>query len=426
MSVLEDNPPFAKWRAYEDEQLLAQYGPEPAEELDPFATIDTHAAERTRRIVLTPASAIRIRPVRWLWDTTPDGQEPTSHGRIPLYSLCIAAGGPGLGKSQFAVWMTARITTGTLPGELYGRPRTVLYAATEDSWEYTIAPRLIAAGADLDMVLRIHIQDDEHPHASLTLPSDISLMAQAAEEYSVVLVVADPLLSLIDKSINDYRAAEVRQALEPLAAAADRARFTVLGLAHFTKSGGSDPLNRISGSGAFGQLVRSSLVFAREDPTEPDGDSRFVMSLAKNNLGRLDLPSFDYRIVGATVETEEGPSRVSRFVLGEQSDTSVREVLRAETMPGENGGALSDAVSWLEGFLADKGGSAARADIHKAARSQAFSAGTLERARTKLGLKARRSGLPATAHWFLPEAWLEDGSDRPAAADAWKTGAPDA
>jgi hypothetical protein len=148
--------------------------------------------ETARRLVLTPASSIRLRRVRWLWDTTPEGAPPTSHGRIPLNSLAIAAGGPGLGKSQFAVWLTARITTGTLPGELYGKPRGVIYAATEDSWSYTIAPRLVAAGANMDLVFRVDVRDDEEMHARLTLPKDISLMGKAAEAYSVGLLVAPP------------------------------------------------------------------------------------------------------------------------------------------------------------------------------------------------------------------------------------------
>lgn len=356
-----------------------------------------------RRVLLTQASSIRIRPVRWLWDTTPPNEPPTSHGRIPMHSLCIAAGGPGLGKSQFAAWMAARITTGTLPGELYGSPRSVIYAATEDSWSFTIAPRLIAAGADLDRVFRIDVSDDDEPHARLTLPVDISLLGQAAEEYSVGLVVADPLLSLIDERINDYRQKEVRKALEPLAAAADKHHFTVLGLAHFTKAGGADPLARISGSGAFGQMVRSSLAFARTE-TEEDGPG-FVVSLAKNNLGRDDLPSFSYTIQSVTVETPEGPSYVSRFVLGPVTSTSVAEVMRAESS-GEDGSVVSEAVAWLREMLADAGGSEQASEIKKLAAKEGISTSTLYRARTKLGVRSEQSGFGRDkgARWYLPEA----------------------
>ncbi|MEU1008169.1 AAA family ATPase [Streptomyces sp. NPDC005890] len=360
--------------------------------------------ETARRLVLTPASSIRLRRVRWLWDTTPDSAPPTSHGRIPLNSLAIAAGGPGLGKSQFAVWLTARITTGTLPGELYGKPRGVIYAATEDSWSYTIAPRLVAAGANMDLVFRVDVRDDEEMHARLTLPKDISLMGKAAEVYSVGLLVADPLLSMIDSSINDYRAAEVRSALEPLVAAADQHDFTILGLAHFTKAGGADPLSRIAGSGAFGQLIRSLIAFAKQENEE--GEEEFVMSLEKNNLGRVGLPSHSYEIQPVTVDTDEGPTYVSRFVLGPESTTSVRDVMRAETN-GDSGGSSSEVTEWLQGWLTDVGGSDEAREIKKAAKKEGFSDSAVDRAKKKLGIRSKQQGFgrERTSHWYLPEAW---------------------
>lgn len=377
--------------------------------------VDAEKEEVARRLVLTPASTIRIRPVRWLWDTTPSGAAPTSHGRIPLNSLAIAAGGPGLGKSQYAVWLTARVTTGTLPGELYGKPRGVIYAATEDSWAYTIAPRLVAAGADMDLVFRVDVQDDEEMHARLTLPKDISLMGKAAEAYSVGLLVADPLLSMIDASINDYRAAEVRSALEPLVAAADRHCFTILGLAHFTKAGGSDPLSRIAGSGAFGQLIRCLIAFAKQEGE--DGVDEFVMSLEKNNLGRLGLPSHSYEIQPVTVDTDEGPTYVSRFVLGPESTTSVRDVMRAETN-GDVGGSGSEVAEWLQGWLTDLGGSDEAREIKKAAKKESFSESAVDRAKKKLGIKSKQQGFgrDRTSHWYLPEAW-----ERETAADLPRT-----
>ncbi|MFF3912664.1 AAA family ATPase [Streptomyces sp. NPDC001852] len=369
--------------------------------------VDKDEAEAARKLVLTPASKVRIRPVRWLWDTTPADAPPTSHGRLPMNSLSIAAGGPGLGKSQFAVWMTARVTTGTLPGELWGKPRGVIYAATEDSWTYTIAPRLIAAGANLDLVFRVEVRDDEELHARLTLPKDISLMGKAAELYSVGLLVADPLLSMIDASINDYRAAEVRAALEPLVAAADRYGFTILGLAHFTKAGGADPLSRVAGSGAFGQLIRALIAFARQEAE--DGTEEFVMSLEKNNLGRLGLPSHTYTIQPVTIDTEEGPAYVSRFVLGPESTTSVREVMRAESS-GESSGALGEVVEWLRGWLDDSGGSDEAREIKKAAKKEGFSDSSVDRAKKKLGIRAKQQGFgrDRTSHWYLPEAWPAD------------------
>ncbi|QLJ06702.1 AAA family ATPase (plasmid) [Streptomyces sp. NEAU-sy36] len=386
-----------------DDLVPAQDAPEQLAKVPAQAEPVDADTTPTRRLVLTPASQIRIRPVRWLWDTTPPGEAPTSHGRLPLNSLSIAAGGPGLGKSQFAAWMAAQVTNGTLPGELYGTPRSVIYAATEDSWSMTIAPRLLAAGADLDRVYRVDVMDDERLHARLSLPIDTSLIGKAAEEYGVALLIADPLLSMIDATINDYRATEIRSALEPLVAAADRYSFSVLGLAHFTKAGGTDPLSRVAGSGAFGQLIRALIAFAKQEGE--DGTPEYVMSLEKNNLGREGLPSHTYTMISTDIETPEGTSHTSRFVLGPESLTSVREVMRAETS-GESPTSMGEAVEWLQGWLTDAGGSGVGRDIKKAARNEGFSDSTIDRARRKLRIKSKQEGFgkDRTSHWYLPEA----------------------
>jgi len=264
-----------------------------------------------RRLILTPASKITPRPVRWVWDTTPPGAGPAElQGRFPAGSLVLAVGRAGLGKSQFAVWMAAQITNGTLPGCHYRTPRSAVYCTTEDSWEMTIVPRLMAAGADLERVFHVRVVDDGDPHARLTLPADTRLLEDAIATHEVALVVLDPLLSLLDHTINDYRAREVRQALEPVVAVADRTRCLFLGLAHFTKATGSDPLLLVSGSGAFGQLIRAGVGFAAD---EDAGGEAFVLSQIKNNLGCERLPSLAYVIEPKAVDTPEGPSVVTRL-----------------------------------------------------------------------------------------------------------------
>jgi hypothetical protein len=244
----------------------------------------------------------------------------------------------------------------------------------------------------------VDVQDDGKLHARLTLPVDTSLLGRAAEEYGVALVVADPLLSLIDSGINDYRAAEVREALEPLIAAADRHGFAIVGLAHFTKAGGSDPVSRIAGSGAFGQLIRSLVAFAEKE--DDNGNRELVLSLEKNNLGRLGLPSFTYAIQPFIVETEEGPSYVSRFVLGPETSTSVREVMRNS----ENGAAapeLNEAAVWLKDYLSDPqhGGVALPTDVEKASRLAGITPYALRQAKTRLGIKSVKQAGARHAGW---------------------------
>ena len=76
-----------------------------------------------RRAHLTTASTIIPARVRWLWTD-----------RIPAGTLTVFAGRGGEGKSTFALWVTAMLNTGRLPGEWEGTPSRVLIASLEDDW----------------------------------------------------------------------------------------------------------------------------------------------------------------------------------------------------------------------------------------------------------------------------------------------------
>ncbi len=352
-----------------------------------------------RRLVLTPASTIPLRAPRWLWDTGADPGGRHCEGRIPAGSLTIAAGRAGIGKSQHAAWLAARLTTGTLPGCHHGTPRSVIYAASEDSWSMTIAPRLVAARADLSRVYRIDVHDDADPHARLTLPTDTQLLEQAIRDNNVAMMVLDPLLSLLDAGINDYRAREVRDALEPLLPIADRTGCALFGLAHFTKAIGSDPLLLIAGSGAFGQLVRAGIGYVRDDTGDDEDGPRYVMSTIKSNLGREDLPSLAYSIVPAEVDTDDGPAWVSRLEFTGTADRSVKDLLRDGNLDEDQRSERDEAADFIRGYLGDAGGTAPSNEVLKAGRSAGFGNNTLKKARSRAGARTIRQGFGRGGSW---------------------------
>lgn len=333
-----------------------------------------------------------MRPVRWLWQS---GTE--SVGRIPLGSVVIGAGRAGIGKSQFGAWLCAQITRGTLPGAMFGRPACVIYAAAEDSYEMTVVPRLAAAGADLDRVYRVGVSCSRDTSGTLTLPLDTDALGDLIRVHQVALLILDPLLSMIDASVNDYRAREVRAALEPLVAIADETRCTVYAIAHFTKAAGTDPLLLIGGSAGFGQLVRAALGFARDDDT---GES--VVSTIKNNLGREDIPSLSYTIEPVTLDTPSGPSEVSRLVFGAESERHVRDMLR-DRGNDEDADERDEAVDWLTKYLADSGGEAIASDAIKAAARDGIAKTTLTRARKRAGVASNKDGFGGPWVWRLQE-----------------------
>jgi len=204
-----------------------------------------------RRVVLTSAADIKPRRVRWLWAD-----------RLALGTLALFAGREGIGKSTVAYDRAAKITNGELPGEFQGRPKAVRVAATEDSWEHIIVPRLIAHGADRPKVFQVEVLED---HTGLVLPKDVKAVQDAAAEKDAVLLILDPIMSRIDDRLDTHKDAEVRRALEPLAGMAHTAGLCVWGIIHHNKGGSGDPLNAVMGSRAFtGEQQEQKPLRARE------------------------------------------------------------------------------------------------------------------------------------------------------------------
>jgi hypothetical protein len=344
--------------------------------------------DTSRKLVLTRASDIEPEPVVWMW-------EDNGRGRIPSGSLGLFAGREGTGKSSFLIWKTARITTGTLPGSLYGQPRGVIYVAVEDSWKYTIVPRLIASGADLDLVYRAEVQEIDGGTVSLSLPADNKLLEQAITASSIAQVVLDPLMSAISDTLDTHVNRQVRQALDPLARMADRTGAVVAGIAHFNKSGGTDASSLITASGAFKDVARFIFAFA-----EDDGDGSKVMTQTKNSLGVASLPSLAYRIIEAIVPTPKGDAKVGRFVLDGETDRTVRDILTVQASGDTDRSEKTRADDYLREALGD-GPRPTREVEEEAKQVHGISQRTLDRARAGLKIPAQKHG---TIWWIsLPE-----------------------
>ena len=330
-----------------------------------------------RRLVLTPASAIEPEPVIWAW-------EDNGQGRIPAGSLGLFAGREGTGKSSFLIWLAAQITTGSLPGSFYGTPRPVIYVAVEDSWKYTIVPRLMAAGANRDLVFRAEVQVIAGDTVSLSLPADLKMLEEAIIEHSVALVALDPLMSAISDTLDTHVNRQVRMALDPLVRMADRSGAMIAGIAHFNKSTGTDASSLVTGSGAFKDVARFIFAFATDDGE----DGAQVITQTKNSLGLSNLPSLDYRIIEAIVPTAKGDARVGRFVPGGVSLKSVHDILAAQAHGGDKD-EKTKAEDYLKKALAD-GPRLSKTVEEEAREAERIAKRTLDRARGVLGIVAHK------------------------------------
>ncbi len=343
-----------------------------------------------RQVIVTLASQIRPRPVRWLW---PD--------RIPAGALTLLAGREGIGKSLVGVHLAAELTRGTLPGGRHGRPCRVMFATSEDAWEFTMVPRLLAAGAGLDLIGRVQVQDDGIV-TGLTTPVDVPALAAYIGSHDVVLLVLDPLTSVMDGRIDAHRDREVRKALEPLAQLAEDTGAAVLGNVHLGKGLGTDPVNLILGSRAFSAVARVALVAARD----PDDESSNVLSVEKSNLGRIDVPGLTYRVDGVEIATDEGPASAGLLVWTGETDRRVRDIMADQD--GERS-ERDEAAEWLTGYLTDNGGEARAGDVFKAGRKDGHAERTLKRARERAGVASVRAGFAQGTVWRLDPSGPRSG-----------------
>jgi archaellum biogenesis ATPase FlaH len=301
----------------------------------------------TGRVRLTPASAFRPARVRWGW-----------LNRMPVGELCLIPGREGVGKSLFLAWLAGMLTRGELPGDFQGQQRAVLYSASEDDWRYTITPRMLAAGANLDLVYRVDVIETDMRLGRLTLPSDIDALTEAARDVNAAALMLDPIVSLIDDAISVNQAGELRRALEPLRAAASECGVMIAALAHFNKSVDTDVLSKIPGARAWAEVARAAFGLAEDRDADTDDDGgepvrRYVASQIKNNLGRLDLPHISYRIEETVIDTEDGPASVGRWVMAGESDLGVEDVLNRK--PERRGRPDSESTRDVVAWVADAG-----------------------------------------------------------------------
>ena len=213
-------------------------------------------------------------------------------------------------------------------------------------------------------------------------------------------------MSVLSSGLDTHKDREVRLGLEPLGRLADQTGCAVLGNAHFNKSAGSDPLSLIMGSAAFGNVARAALGFARD--TEAD-DGSCVISQAKNNLGRLDLPSLRYRIDAATVDTEEGPAEVGRLVMLGESDRSVSDILR-DRGNQEDRDRRRDIDVWLTALLSN--GRMEANDVYRAADASGYSKDQAKGAKKRLGILAIHPDIPGPWFWEMPQGSNQGGQER--------------
>lgn len=346
-----------------------------------FVPIDIEP--RQRRLSLVWGDKVRTRPVRW-W-------EPEL---VPYGALTVLAGRGDVGKSTAAVSWVARETAS-------GNP--VMYLHSEDSREATIAPRMIAAGADMTKVAFANVV-----HASggvsdsVTLPDDLGLLEEAITANGIALVVLDALTSFKPADVNANANDDVRRFLEPLQAMADRTGVVLLGIAHFGKADSGDAKRLVLGSTAWTDVPRSVLGFARD---EESGD--VVVTNVKKNLASRSR-SLSYEFDTVQVATDEGDVSVGVVRWRDHDDArDVASLLRGDR---ETADSLPEPQRWLSSFL--RNGPQKAQDVYAVGQSAGHSQRQLRTAHDKLDGERKKQGMDGGWWWRLPgQSWPWDEDD---------------
>jgi putative DNA primase/helicase len=324
--------------------------------------------------------------VRWLWDSW------LARGKFH-----VLAGRPGTGKTTLALAVAATIASGgRWPDGTRPEVGNVLIWSGEDDAETTLAPRLMANGADMTRVYFVGGATDSDGKARPFDPArDMpALEAKGARIGAVRLLIVDPIVSAVQGDGNSN--SEVRRALQPVVDLAAKLDCAALGISHFTKgSDGRDVVERVTGSLAFGAAPR--VVWAAAKVKDDSGKAGRILVRAKSNNGP-DSGGFGYNIEQAPLD---GFPEVlaSRVLWGDAVEGTARELLRdAEGDDGDDGG---DPRAFLAELLA--GGALPANQVFRDAEAHGYSRKQMRTALRRLHGWTFKAGMKDGWRWALPE-----------------------
>jgi putative DNA primase/helicase len=336
-------------------------------------------------VILVQGSSLEPTVVDWLW----------LHW-LALGKFHVLAGPPGQGKTTIALACAATVSSGgRWPDGQPCAPGNVLIWSGEDDPKDTLLPRLLAMDANVSRVYFIsgtRIAGKAEPFDPAR--DMLQLLAEAERIGNVRLLIVDPVVSAV--AGDSHKNTEVRRALQPLVDLAANSHAAVLGISHFTKgSTGRDPVERVTGSLAFGALARVVLC-AVKVRTEDTGDRR-VLARAKSNVGP-DGGGFEYCIAQTTLPDFPEIS-ASVIEWGQALAGTARELLADAETDSSDEGDEAHADSFLRGLLAD--GPARAKDIKADADGAGYAWRTVQRASQRIGVEKRKDGLRGGWVWAL-------------------------
>jgi DNA polymerase len=343
--------------------------------------------DATGELECVRASDVDLRAIDWLWPN-----------RFAIGKIGVIAGLPDEGKGQILCYITARLTRELqwpIGEGMAPRGNVIILSAEEDPHD-SLAPRLAAAGADLELVHFVKMVldhgDNGEPHKRMfSLVTDLEkLRKKILEVGDVRAVLIDPITAYLGVQVVDsFRDTDVRAVLGPLKELAEEMRVAVITVMHFNKKVDiTNALLRISNSLAFVGLPRHVYGVVADAENE-----RTLLVRCKNN----DAPKSDNQTLAFHFDVKEvgydaklAKAIRAPFIVWEDEyvDVTATEAMQAAS-ENKSASERKEAKTLLLALLAD-GREVLVDEIRSVAKGNGCAWRTIERAKKDLHVEADR------------------------------------
>jgi Bifunctional DNA primase/polymerase, N-terminal/AAA domain len=311
---------------------------------------------------------VAARDTDWIW-----------YPYFPAAELSLVGGKGAMGKGQSLASIVARITTGILWPD--GSERTtrsrVIWCESEDAVDKTLIPRLIANRADVAMV-------------RFYTPAEFARLdvKRAIQQDDARILILSPIMSFMRGLKSTIDEIAVRAELEKLHDAIADTQCALIGIAHLNKKTDLDAIERLLGSVAFANFVRSVALIGTDK--EKANMRRWVH--AKHNLSERG-----HDLLFQTVHAGKNPRdqyvRTDWTLPGDNVDIDTFFERRKASKPS--------AMNWLLAYLEEHGRSRAT-DVLNAAEQAGYVRDTVEKAQLRSPkIHSEKDGFPAEVWWRI-------------------------
>ena len=335
---------------------------------------------------LKNGALIQERSLAWLWP-----------GLIPIGQDTIIEGDPGTAKSTLTLQLCANVTHGKDWPDGQPCPQGhVIIANAEDPEDSIVAPRLIAAGADMTKCHILCNDKDKIDDPPFTIPGSIAPLSKLIDEakwgHEVKLIIFDPIEAFL-VGIDNYRNSHIRQALRSLEMLADKLQCAIIFVRHLNKS--TDKAAIYRGGGSIGMIgaARAALSVGKD----PADKKRCIVVPVKQNWTKM-RGGIAYRAVESQHVSKNGELIVtSKIEWDGEVDVTADDVITAEADVGEIG-KLEEAAVFLKDELRD--GPKKAVAIFASAKQIGHAEKTVRRAAKHIGVAKYKEGFGGEGAWL--------------------------